>query len=104
MDTDERGRAATELREAFGVGGACSRFRSIPVSRQRQQAGRTPNASRGSSPTATLAACEQLRLLHLYLYPTGVVLGDRPIAWYSGVLPQGTNRSAPILAMGRSPN
>jgi len=31
--------------------------------RQRQQAGRTPNASRGSSSTLSFAACEQLRLL-----------------------------------------
>lgn len=29
-----------------------------------------------------------------------VSMDDRPIAWYSGVLPQGTNRSAPVLALG----
>src|ERR1017187_7858301 len=40
-------RDATELREAFGVRGACSRFRTTPAIEQRQQAGRTPNASRG---------------------------------------------------------
>jgi hypothetical protein len=40
---------AAELREAFGVRGACSRFRIAGALRQRQQAGRTPNASRGSS-------------------------------------------------------
>src|ERR1035437_7445545 len=43
------GGAATELRAAFGVRGACSRFQAAPALRQRQQAGRTPNASRGSS-------------------------------------------------------
>jgi hypothetical protein len=37
------------LREAFGVRGACSCFRIACALRQRQQAGRTPNASRGSS-------------------------------------------------------
>src|ERR1035437_5616899 len=42
-------RDATELREAFGVGGACSRFRTTPADEQRQQAGRTPNASHGVS-------------------------------------------------------
>ena len=41
--------SAAELREAFGVRGACSRFRIAGALRQRQQAGRTPNASRGSS-------------------------------------------------------
>jgi hypothetical protein len=35
-------------REAFGVRGACSRFQTTPALRQRQQAGRTPNASRSS--------------------------------------------------------
>jgi hypothetical protein len=42
----QRGKAVTELREAFGVRGACSRFQTAPALRQRQQAGRTPNASR----------------------------------------------------------
>src|SRR6266571_7072866 len=40
------------LREAFGVRGACSRFRVSNHQRKRQQAeqaGRTPNASRGSA-------------------------------------------------------
>ena len=50
------GKAATELREAFGVRGACSRFRPAPALRQHQQAGRTPNASRSSSSVETLAA------------------------------------------------
>jgi hypothetical protein len=48
--------AATELREAFGVRGACSRFQPVPALQHRQQAGRTPNASRDSSPGETLAA------------------------------------------------
>jgi hypothetical protein len=42
------------------VRGACSRFRTITASRQRQQAGRTPNASRGSLSTRTFAACEPI--------------------------------------------
>src|ERR1035437_3039465 len=48
-DDRRAGKAATELREAFGVRGACSRFRTTTALRQRQQAGRTPNASRVSS-------------------------------------------------------
>jgi hypothetical protein len=55
------GRAATKLREAFGLRGACSRFRTTPAFRQRQQAGRSPNALRGRSSTETPAACGQLR-------------------------------------------
>src|SRR6266404_7786815 len=39
---------ATECREAPGVRGASSRFGARWVARKRQQAGRTPNASRGS--------------------------------------------------------
>jgi hypothetical protein len=54
----QSGQAAIELREAFGVRGACSRFRPAPARRQRQQAGRTPNASRSSSATETIAARE----------------------------------------------
>src|ERR1017187_4387390 len=42
-------------REAFEVRGACSRFRITPALRQRQQAGRTPNASRGSSSAKAVA-------------------------------------------------
>jgi hypothetical protein len=34
----QRGKAATELREAFGVRGACSRFGTTPALRQRQHA------------------------------------------------------------------
>ena len=44
------GKAATKPREAFGVGGACSRSRARGTVRERQQAGRTPNAARGRSP------------------------------------------------------
>ena len=56
--------AATELREAFGVRGACSRFRPAPAFEQRQQAGRTYSSSKvihgwrgepsGSSPQPTV--------------------------------------------------
>ncbi len=41
-------KTATERREAHGVRGACSRFGARWVARNRQQAGRTPDASRGS--------------------------------------------------------
>ena len=44
---NNQGKAATEPREAPGVRGACSRFWARWVARKRQQAGRTPNASRG---------------------------------------------------------
>ena len=56
------GKAVTELREAFGVRPACWRCRKAGVVRKREQAPRTPNASRGSSSTAILAACGQSRL------------------------------------------
>ena len=38
----------SQSREAFGVRGACSRFRTRSDSRKREQAPRTPNASRNS--------------------------------------------------------
>src|ERR1035441_9916769 len=38
--------SAAELREAFGVRGACSRFRAAATEGKRQQAGRTHHASR----------------------------------------------------------
>jgi hypothetical protein len=38
----------SQSREAFGVRGACSRFRTRSDSRKREQAPRTPNASRDS--------------------------------------------------------
>ena len=55
----QNGLATTELRGAFGVREACSRFWADAACGQRQQAGRTPNASRSSLPTATIAAREQ---------------------------------------------
>ena len=42
-------------REAFGVRGACSRFQTAPPFQQREQAPRTPNASRSS--VAALPRC-----------------------------------------------
>jgi len=47
-DISRRDNAATECREAHEVRGACSRFGARRVTRKRQQAGRTPDASRGS--------------------------------------------------------
>jgi hypothetical protein len=55
----QSGLATTELRGAFGVREACSRFWADAAYGQRQQAGRTPNAPRCSLPTATIAAREQ---------------------------------------------
>ena len=43
-----RGQAANEQREAFGVRPACWRFRKPETVRKREQAPRTPNASRNS--------------------------------------------------------
>jgi hypothetical protein len=54
-------KATTDLREAFGVRGACSRLRTAPALGQGQRAGSTPNASRGSSSTETLAAWERFQ-------------------------------------------
>jgi hypothetical protein len=56
----QNGIATSGPREAFGVRGACSRFGPAVAARQRQQAGRTPNASRGSLSIASVAAGEQL--------------------------------------------
>jgi hypothetical protein len=57
----QRGKAATELREAFGVRGACSRFRTAPrLATAPASWTRSPNASRGSSSTRTFAACEHI--------------------------------------------
>src|SRR6266446_7838261 len=50
----QRGRAETKPREAYGVRGACSRFRTAPHIGQREQAPRTPYASRNT--TAPLAS------------------------------------------------
>ena len=46
-------------REAFGVRGACSRFGVRGISRKRQQAGRTPNASRDLGAPFTALRHEQ---------------------------------------------
>jgi hypothetical protein len=51
------------LREAFGVRGACSRFGTRGIQRKRQQAGRTPNASRDSVAPLTVLRHEQDVLL-----------------------------------------
>src|SRR5437016_1230843 len=50
---------ALEGREAFGVRGACSRFRGAMPVQQREQAPRTPNASRG--PQARASHCPAVR-------------------------------------------
>ena len=51
---------AIEPREAFGVRGACSRFRTRSESRKREQAPRTPNASRLGEPQKFSTACSKL--------------------------------------------
>src|SRR5204863_5468309 len=45
---------AVVSREAYGVRGACSRFRTVPHIRQREQAPRTPYASRHLVPPCRL--------------------------------------------------
>ena len=52
---------------AFGVRGACSRFLCCGVERKRQQAGRTPNASRVLKP--------QLKVV-VYSYLVGLEVVD----------------------------
>jgi len=47
-------------REAFGVRGACSRFRTRSDSRKREQAPRTPNASRLWEQQKLSTACPKL--------------------------------------------
>src|SRR5204862_7259056 len=55
------GQAATKWREAFGVRGACSRFRTAPHIRQREQAPRTPYASRDTT-ALVIRLCNLLRI------------------------------------------
>ncbi len=55
----DRGQAI-ESREAFGVRGACSRFPTSSDSRKREQAPRTPNASRLCEPQKLSTACSKL--------------------------------------------
>jgi hypothetical protein len=54
--------AATKPREAFGVRPACWRCLKSGEVRKREQAPRTPNASRGNSSTENLTAWEQIQL------------------------------------------
>jgi len=54
--------AATEPREAFGVRPACWRCLKAGEVRKREQAPRTPNASRGNSSTETLTAWEEVQV------------------------------------------
>src|SRR6266571_8181739 len=49
------GRAGTKWREAYGVRGACSRCRMCGAVRKREQAPRTPYASRGLVGEETMA-------------------------------------------------
>jgi len=55
--------SAAEPREAYGVRGACSRFRWRLGVRKREQAPRTPYASRLPEGHKFLAACEHVGLL-----------------------------------------
>src|SRR5437867_12987618 len=52
---------AVVSREAYGVRGACSRFRTAPHSRQREQAPRTPYASRDTT-ALVIRLCNLLRI------------------------------------------
>src|SRR5438552_1884593 len=51
----------TKPREAYGVRGACSRFRTAPHIRQREQAPRTPYASRDTT-ALVIRLCNLLRI------------------------------------------
>ena len=72
----QRGRAETKPREAYGVRGACSRFRTSPQIRKREQAPRTPYASRD-----TTAPCPPPMLLGAGRQPglfSGALRTDAP--------------------------
>src|SRR5205809_3487659 len=55
------GITGTKPREAYGVRGACSRFRTAPHIRQREQAPRTPYASRDTT-ALVIRLCNLLRI------------------------------------------
>src|SRR5438876_2928301 len=57
----QAGITGTKPREAYGVRGACSRFRTAPHIRQREQAPRTPYASRDTTALA-IRLCNLLRI------------------------------------------
>src|SRR5438094_6481345 len=55
------GITGTKPREAYGVRGACSRFRTAPHIRQRERAPRTPYASRDTT-ALVIRLCNLLRI------------------------------------------
>src|SRR6266704_51020 len=57
----QAGITGTKPREAYGVRGACSRFRTAPHIRQREQAPRTPYASRDTT-ALVIRLCNLLRI------------------------------------------
>src|SRR5438876_6537699 len=57
----QAGITGTKPREAYGVRGACSRFRTAPHIRQREQAPRTPYASRDAT-ALVIRLCNLLRI------------------------------------------
>src|SRR5438876_5973662 len=57
----QAGITGTKPREAYGVRGACSRFRTAPHIRQREQAPGTPYASRDTT-ALVIRLCNLLRI------------------------------------------
>src|SRR5438093_8811309 len=57
----QAGITGTKPREAYGVRGACSRFRTAPHIRQREQAPRTPYAPRDTT-ALVIRLCNLLRI------------------------------------------
>src|SRR5438093_11726356 len=57
----QAGITGTKPREAYGVRGACSRFRTAPHIRQREQAPRTPYASRDTT-ALVIRLCNLIRI------------------------------------------
>src|SRR5437762_5244574 len=57
----QAGITGTKPREAYGVRGACSRFRTAPHIREREQAPRTPYASRDTT-ALVIRLCNLLRI------------------------------------------
>ena len=92
--------SAAELREAFGVRGAGSRFRAHGTVRERQQAGRTPYASRGRSPG------ELSGLANIFDCCSAArqsVNGTRTAAWRRTDLSHGGWEDEPRRGPGRQP-
>src|SRR5204863_8925018 len=71
---------AVVSREAYGVRGACSRFRTVPHTRQREQAPRTPYASRRPEPVKALMLRLWPDLSHTLVPPVSLLVETSGVA------------------------